>query len=77
MATPCPIGRAGFREQAKPIEIVIGGQPFTAEVKEFSTGSFGWNVNAKTVIEVGGRRLPVQVGLNLTVIGSKEAPKEE
>jgi hypothetical protein len=46
-------------------------------VKEFSTGSFGWNVNAKTVIEVGGRRLPVQVGLNLTVIGSKEAPKEE
>jgi len=76
MASPCPIARADFRVHARPIEVVIGGQPFTAEVKEFSTGSFGWNVNAKTVIEVGGKRLPVQVGLNLTVIGSKESPKE-
>jgi len=49
--------------------------PMMAEVKEFSTGSLGWNINAKTTIDVDGTSVPVQIGLNLTIIGSKELPK--
>ena len=37
--------------------------------------TFGWNINGKMTITVDGKALPVQVGLNLTVVGSKEAPR--
>ena len=71
----CPITRAEFHEKAKPVTVVINNVPFTADVKEFSTGSLGWNINGKTTIEVDGKSVSVQIGLNLTVIGSKELPK--
>ena len=44
-----------------------------AEVKEFSTGSLGWYLNAKTSVRIGDTPVSVQVGLNLTIVGSKEA----
>jgi hypothetical protein len=73
----CPVTRAEFREKAQPVTVVIGGNTFEAEVKEFSTGSLGWYINTKTSIEVGDKKVAVQVGLNLTVIGSKELPADE
>ncbi|MCS7044908.1 MAG: hypothetical protein NZO58_00990 [Gemmataceae bacterium] len=76
MAKPCPITRKHFREHAKPIEVVINGVPMIAEVKEFATGSLGWNNSSKTTITVGGTPVAVQVGLNLTIVGSKDLPKE-
>ncbi len=66
--------RAEFRESAKPVEIVINGVPLVAEVKEFSTGSLGWYLNAKTTMRIGEKPVNVQVGLNLTIVGSKELP---
>lgn len=74
--TPCPVSRAEFRAGAKPIKVEINGIPMMAEVKEFSTGSFGWYLSGKTTIEVGGKAVSVQIGANMTVIGSKELPKE-
>jgi hypothetical protein len=75
--TTCPITRSQFKASAKPIAVTIGDQKFDAEVKEFSTGSLGWNINGKITVEVGGIRVPVQVGMNLTVVGSKELPPED
>ncbi len=46
-----------------------------AQPKEFSTGSLGWNVNEKVNIQMGDRRVTVQVGLNLTIVGSKDLPR--
>ncbi len=69
----CPISREEFSEKAPPVTIMIDGKELTAEVKEFSTGSFGWYLNGKTTIKVGDKSIPVQLGLNLTVVGSKEA----
>ncbi len=74
--TSCPVTRAEFREKAKPVVVKIGDQELIAEVKEFSTGSLGWYLNSKTAIDVGGTRVQVQIGLNLTVVGSKELPKD-
>ena len=68
----CPVSRAEFRDKAKPITVQINGSSVLAEPKEFSTGSLGWNVNGKTVLDVGGTPVTVQVGLNLTLVGSKE-----
>jgi hypothetical protein len=74
--TTCPITRQQFRAGAKPVTVTINGVPHTAVVKEFSTGSFGWYLNGKTTIEVDGVQVPVQIGMNLTVVGSKELPDD-
>jgi hypothetical protein len=74
--TECPISRQDFVSQAKSVEVTINGQPTLAMVKEFSTGSFGWHHGDKLTIKVGDTLVKVQVGLTLTVIGSKDAPKD-
>ena len=74
--TTCPISRDDFRTKAKPVKIVIGGVEQEAEVKEFSTGSLGWYLNAKIALDIDGQRVPVQIGLNLTIVGSKELPQD-
>jgi hypothetical protein len=75
--TTCPISRSEFVTKAKPVTVIINGNSLQAEVKEFSTGSLGWYLNGKTMIDVGGTPVSVQIGMNLTVVGSKEIPREE
>ncbi len=74
--TTCPVTRAEYLEHAKAVEVVINGVPLMAEVKEFSTGSLGWYLNGKTTIRVNDKPVSVQIGMNLTIVGSKELPKE-
>jgi hypothetical protein len=74
--TNCPITRQEFRTNAKPVTININGVPLQAEVKEFSTGSMGWYLNGKTSIDIGGTLVSVQIGMNLTIVGSKELPQD-
>jgi hypothetical protein len=73
--TACPVTRTQFTEKAEALKVVINGTELLADVKEFSTGSFGWYLNGKIVVTVDGKPLSVQVGMNLTVVGSKEAEK--
>lgn len=73
--TVCPVGRTQFSKEAKPVDVVINGVPLVAQVKEFSTGSFGFYLNGKVPIKVGDVTVNCQVGMNLTAIGSKELPK--
>lgn len=73
MSKKCAISRADFVAGAQPVSVVINGQELLAEVKEFSTGSFGWYLNGKTTIRIGDKAVPVQIGMNLTIVGSKEA----
>ncbi len=74
--TTCALSRSEFLEKARPVTITINGVPLQAEVKEFSTGSLGWYLNGKTTIQVGDQVVPVQIGLNLTIVGSKELPQD-
>lgn len=75
--TSCPLTRGEFRAHAKPIMVDIGGKKVEAEVKEFSTKSLGWFINGKTTVEVNGKSCTVQIGLNLTLVGSKELPTDD
>jgi hypothetical protein len=71
--TACPINAAEFLDRAKSITVTLStGQSFVLNAKEFGTGSFGWNGNDKTMVMVGDVPVKVQVGINLTVIGSKD-----
>jgi hypothetical protein len=74
--TICPITRKHFKEHAKPLEVKIGENSFLGEVKEFSTGSLGWYLNGKVNVNIGGTLVSVQIGMNLTIVGSKELPKD-
>jgi hypothetical protein len=73
--TTCPITQTLFLEKATPLKVNINGQDMLAEVKSFSTGSFGWYMNAKTVIEIDGKAVSVQIGMNMTIVGSKDAAR--
>lgn len=67
----CPITREQFSE-AKPIEVEIAGTKHTLHPRTFASDSLGWNLNAKGVVEVDGVQCDVQIGLNVTIIGSKK-----
>jgi hypothetical protein len=71
----CPVSKTTFLEKAEAVKIVIGNSELVADKREFSTGSFGWYHNGKISITVDGKPLSVQVGINLTVVGSKEAER--
>jgi hypothetical protein len=73
--SPCPLSKSQFLEKAEPVKIMIGSNEIIADRREFSTGSFGWYYNGKTTITVDGKPLSVQIGMNLTVVGSKEAER--
>jgi hypothetical protein len=64
-----------FCKEAKPLQITINGVPLLAEPKEFSTGSVGWHCGGKMTVWIGTEPVKVQIGLNLTVVGSKELAK--
>jgi hypothetical protein len=73
--SPCPVSKTQFLEKAESVKITIGSAELIADKREFSTGSFGWYYNGKTTIMVDGKPLAVQIGMNLTVVGSKEAER--
>ena len=73
--TVLALTREQFRTHAQPMVVVINGKEYQVPRKEFSTGSLGWNINDKVTIDIGGKLVTVQIGMNLTVVGSKELPK--
>ena len=73
--SPCPVSLSQFLEKAEPLKVIINGSEMLAEVKSFSTGSFGWYINGKTTVTVDGKPVSVQIGMNMTIVGSKEAAR--
>ena len=70
------ITRDQFRATAPSVKVVINGKEFEVGKKEFSTGSLGWYLNDKMDVEIDGVKVKVQIGLNLTIVGSKELPQD-
>ena len=71
--TTCPISRADFLAKAEPLKIDVGGFPMIAEPREVSSGCDGRNDNDNAQLTGDGKSVSVQVGMNLIVVGSKEA----
>lgn len=72
----CPVSREEFRAKApRSLTVVINGVPHVAELKEFSTGSLGYNLSGKMTVMIGDTPCQVQIGVNLTLVGSKELPQ--
>ncbi len=72
--TVLALTREQFRTHAQPMTVVINGKEYQVPRKEFSTGSLGWYLNDKIDITIDGVPAKVQIGLNLTLVGSKDLP---
>ena len=74
--TGCPVTRATFREEAKPMmaTLKVGDQTFSVVLapKEFSTGSFGWANNDKATIQFADESCKLQLNCSIIFVGSKE-----
>ena len=71
MAKQCPVTKEQFENSAKDLVIQLEGNVLVAKPGEFQSGSYGWKMNGKATITIDGVKVPVQVGLNITCIGSK------
>jgi hypothetical protein len=76
------ISRVDFLSMAPAgLKVTIGGQDKVATRLEMSTGSYGYNLTDKVTVmvtdsETGEERaVTMQVGLNLTVVNSKNDPR--
>lgn len=69
----CPIKKKDFLSGAQAMQVEVAGQTFQMEPRSFSSGSVGYYATGKVSVVVDGKVIPLQLGLNLTVIGSKEA----
>ncbi len=74
--TVCPVSREQFkRAPVVVVQFVVDGVVVasqSATPREFSTRSLGWYTGDKISIPVDGVPVKVQVGVNLTAVGSKE-----
>lgn len=72
--TVCALTKKQFAEKAQTLTIKVGADSMIdAEPREFSSGSFGWFVSGKAIIQIDGKPVKCQVGCNVIVIGSKDA----
>lgn len=69
----CPIKKSVFLSVAEPLTVEIAGQSFQIAPRSFTSGSVGYYATGKVNVMVDGKLVPLQLGLNLTVIGSKDA----
>lgn len=60
-----------FSEHAQPLVSNLGPVAFTAEPRQFSTGSCGWFYGTKEELAIGDKKVMCQVTVNCTVLGSK------
>ena len=74
-ATKCPVTRKQFEDKATPVKVTIAGQDRVLLPRTFSTGSLGWYLSEKLVVEVDGKQVKVQAAVSLIAVGSKELPK--
>lgn len=77
--TPCPITRERFgKAPVVTVQFLVDGKVVAAQSatpRTFSTGSLGWYTGDKIEVPVDGVPCKCTVGLNLTVVNSKELPK--
>lgn len=60
-----------FEANAEKLSVDVLGNIATGEARSFTSGNRGWHVGGKVEVMVGKKKLWAQLGLNLTILGSK------
>lgn len=72
---PCAITRHQFNTAAPQGTVVMAkiADNIALKPKNFTGGSFGYNGTGKVNVQIDGEMVTLQVGINVTVIHSKNA----
>jgi hypothetical protein len=60
-----------FQEHAEKLTVDVLGNLATGEPRSFSSGNRGWYLGGKVEVMIGKKKLWANLGLNLTIVGSK------
>lgn len=69
------ISRSDFVKSAPAMNIELWGNNLEGKPREFSSGNMGWYTGGKVEFKVKGKKMWGQLGINLTVMGSKDWKK--
>lgn len=61
-----------FETKAETLNVDVFGNNISGPPRTFTSGNRGWYAGGKIEIQVGGKKLWAQVGMNVSIIGSKE-----
>lgn len=61
-----------FEANAETLTVDVLGNVLTGEPRSFASGNRGWHLSGKIEVMVGKKKLWAQLGLNLTISGSKK-----
>ncbi|KAK3241220.1 hypothetical protein CYMTET_48994 [Cymbomonas tetramitiformis] len=61
-----------FESKAETLNVDVFGNIISGPPRTFTSGNRGWYAGGKIEIQVGGKKLWAQVGMNVSIIGSKE-----
>ncbi|GBE60696.1 apicomplexan specific protein [Babesia ovata] len=64
--------RSEFMKNAPKLKVQIEDSLFNVAPRTFSTDSCGWYLSEKVKLDICGQTIICQVGLNCTVVGSKQ-----
>ncbi|CDR94117.1 hypothetical protein, conserved [Babesia bigemina] len=64
--------RREFMKNAPKLKVQIDDSVFNVAPRTFSTDSCGWYLSDKVKLDICGQTIVCQVGLNCTVVGSKQ-----
>lgn len=64
--------KSKFLSSAPEMEFEIWGNQLIGRPREFTSGNLGWYTGGKIETKVAGKKLWVSIGVNVTVMGSKE-----
>eukprot|EP00041_Stephanoeca_diplocostata_P019469 m.420196 g.420196 ORF g.420196 m.420196 type:complete len:197 (+) comp21314_c0_seq2:217-807(+) len=62
---------ADFLANANDLEVKLFGNTVKGEPREFTSGKYGWYAGGKIEVEVNGKTIWGQLGINLVMIGSQ------
>lgn len=71
--TVCPLDYDQFRLAAQSFQVGLDGNPtdVMAHPIKFGTGSFGWKLEGKVIIQVGGEDVECSFNGNIVCRGSR------
>ena len=61
-----------FEANAEPLTVDVMGNKVTGEARSFTSGNRGWYLGGKIEVTVGKKKLWAQLGINVTIAGSKD-----
>eukprot|EP00457_Paulinella_chromatophora_P009300 gb/GEZN01009362.1/.p1 GENE.gb/GEZN01009362.1/~~gb/GEZN01009362.1/.p1 ORF type:complete len:221 (-),score=78.00 gb/GEZN01009362.1/:560-1222(-) len=66
------MNKSQFMKNAERLELSVWGNKLSGPPRDFSSGNKGWWAGGKILVPVGKKKVWATIGVNVTIMGSKE-----